>query len=450
MRSPSDHARDREIAALAWPALGSLLAEPILLLVDSAMIGHLGAAPLAALALASTILSTIVGLAIFLAYATTSATSRLLGAGDRAGALRHGIDGMWLAACLGAALGVVLFLGSPTLVSWFNPAPAVATQAVGYLRYSAPGLLGMLVVLAGTGALRGLLDTRTPLVIATTGAVLNIPLNALGIYGLGLGVPGAGLGTAITQLLMGAGYCLIVARAARAAGVALTPHGSGLRSSLAGGSPLFIRTAALRACLLATTYAATYLGTTALAGYQIVGAVLSFVAFGLDALAIAAQALIGHAIGRGDLAAVRHTVSRCLVWGLRASICLGLVLLALSPWLAHLFTPDAAVRAATPWALAATALLLPLGAYVWVLDGVLIGAADGKYLATSSLVVVLLYLPGLAGLTLLARPLPPGPSLAVLWLALVGFNTAERAVASWVRVRGDKWHGLPAAPAPRG
>lgn len=444
MRSPSDKARDREIAALAWPALGSLLAEPALLLADSAMVGHLGAVPLAALALASTILSTIVGLAVFLAYATTSATSRLLGAGDRAGALRHGIDGMWLAALLGAGLGVGLFLGAPTLVGWFAPESTVATQAVGYLRYSAPGLVGMLVVLAGTGTLRGLLDTRTPLLIATAGAALNLPLNALGIYGLGLGVRGAGLGTAIAQLLMGASYCLIVARAGRRTGVPLAPRGGGLRSSLAGGSPLFVRTAALRACLLATTYAATHLGTIALAGYQIVGAVWSFVAFGLDALAIAAQALIGHAIGRGDLTAVRHTVSRCLVWGLRTSLGLSLALLAASPWLAHVFTPDADVRAATPWALAASALLLPLGAYVWVLDGVLIGANDGKYLAASNLVITLLYLPGLAALTLLARPLPPGPSLAVLWLALVGFNTGERAVASWLRVRGDGWHGLPA------
>ena len=180
---------------------------------------------------------------------------------------------MWLAALLGTSLGVGLFLGAPVLVNWFGPEASVAAQAVGYLRYSAPGLVGMLVVLAGTGTLRGLLDTRTPLLIATAGSALNLPLNALAIYGLGLGVRGAGLGTAIAQLLMGASYCLIVARAGRRAGVPLAPRGGGLRSSLAGGSPLFVRTAALRTCLLVTTYAATHLGTTVLASYQIISAV---------------------------------------------------------------------------------------------------------------------------------------------------------------------------------
>ncbi|NKY38877.1 MATE family efflux transporter, partial [Cellulomonas septica] len=215
---------DRQILSLAVPALGALVAEPLFVLVDSAVVGHLGTASLAGLALASTVLVTVVGLCVFLAYATTAAVARRLGAGDRGGALQVGVDGMWLALGLGVALGAITWLTAPWLIGALGATGDTAQQAVVYLRWSAPGLPGMLLVLASTGALRGLQDTRTPLVVATAGAVVNAVLNVVLVYGAHLGIAGSGLGTALTQLGMGAVLAGVVVRGARAAGTRLTPH----------------------------------------------------------------------------------------------------------------------------------------------------------------------------------------------------------------------------------
>lgn len=85
---PSRRLIDKQILALAVPALGALVAEPIFVLVDSAVVGHLGTAELAGLSLASTVLLTLVGLCVFLAYATTAAVARRIGAGHRREALQ--------------------------------------------------------------------------------------------------------------------------------------------------------------------------------------------------------------------------------------------------------------------------------------------------------------------------------------------------------------------------
>ena len=181
---------DRQILGLAVPALGALVAEPLFVLVDSAIVGRLGTTELAGLSLASTLLVTVVGLCVFLAYATTAAVARRSGAGDRAGALQMGVDGLWLAAGLGVVLAVVAVAVAPWAVGALGATGDVAHQAVLYLRASAPGLPGMLLVLAATGALRGLQDTRTPLVVAGVGAVVNAVLNVVLVYGAGLGIAG--------------------------------------------------------------------------------------------------------------------------------------------------------------------------------------------------------------------------------------------------------------------
>ena len=206
---------DRQILSLAAPALGSLVAEPLFVLIDSAMVGHLGATSLAGLSLASTVLTTVVGLFVFLAYATTATTARLFGAGDRRGGLRAGIDGAWLAALLGLGAAVLLEAGAPRVVAAMGAGGDVAGAASAYLRASAPGIPGMLVVYAATGTLRGLLDTRTPFVVASAGAVLNVGLNAVLLYGVGMGIAGSGLGTAITQGIMAVALMTPVVRAAR-------------------------------------------------------------------------------------------------------------------------------------------------------------------------------------------------------------------------------------------
>src|SRR5665647_440053 len=190
---------DREILRLAVPAVGALIAEPLFLLADSAMVGHLGTTPLAGLGLASAALQTIIGLMVFLAYSTTPAVARWLGAGDRQRAVSVGIDGLWLALGLGVALAAAGWFATPALVGAFGAEPAVTASAETYLGISMFGLPAMLLVFAATGLLRGLQDTRTPLWVAGIGFAANILLNLLFIYGLGIGIAGSAIGTVIAQ-----------------------------------------------------------------------------------------------------------------------------------------------------------------------------------------------------------------------------------------------------------
>ncbi|GIG28692.1 MATE family efflux transporter [Cellulomonas marina] len=429
--------------ALAVPALGALVAEPLFVLVDTAVVGSLGTAPLAGLALASTVLVTVVGLCVVLAYATTAAVARRSGAGDAAGAMRLGVDGLWLALGLGVVLAAVLVPAAPWLVAALGARGDVATAAVAYLRWSAPGLPGMLVVLAATGALRGLRDTRTPLVVAASGAALNAVLCVALALGLDRGVAGSGAATAVTQLLMGAALGLVVLRGARRAGTALLPGRAGVLGHARAGVPLLVRTLTLRAAVLLAAAVATALGPVALAGHGVVAAVWGLTAFALDALAIAAQALVGHALGAADPDRARAVLTRCLRWGVGAGVVLGLVVGGLAPVLARLFSADDEVRAAATLGLLVVAVSLPVAGWVFVLDGVLIGAGDGRYLAVAGVVTLVVYAPAAVAVLRLA---PHGAAgLAWSWAAFAGLFMLARAVTTGVRARGTGWYRLGAA-----
>lgn len=428
---------DRQILGLAVPALGALVAEPLFVLVDSAVVGRLGTTELAGLSLASTLLVTVVGLCVFLAYATTAAVARRSGAGDRAGALQMGVDGLWLAAGLGVLLAAVTLLVAPWAVGALGATGDVADQATTYLRASAPGLPGMLLVLAATGALRGLRDTRTPLVVAGAGAAVNAVLNVVLVHGAGLGIAGSGLGTAATQLGMGAVLVAVVVRGARAAGASLAPAVGGVVAGIRAGTPLLLRTLSLRAAILLTVWVATGLGPVALAGHQVVNAVWGFVAFALDALAIAAQALVGHALGAGDVPLVRALLRRTLAWGVGAGAVLGIVTGVAGWWLSAAFTSDPDVRHAVTVSLVVAAVLMPMAGWVFVLDGVLIGAGDGRFLAGAGMLTLVAYLP----VALAVRAWAPDgwAGLAWLWAAFAGVFMLARAATTGWRAHGDRW-----------
>jgi putative MATE family efflux protein len=428
---------DRQILALAVPALGALVAEPLFILVDTAVVGHLGTASLAGLALASSVLLTVVGLCVFLAYATTASVARRLGAGDTPGAMQTGVDGMWLAAGLGVALSVALWLAAPWVVGALGADGEIAQEAVTYLRWSAPGLVGMLLVMAATGALRGLQDTRTPLGVAVTGAVVNSVLNVVLVYGLHLGIAGSGAGTALTQLGMAAALVTVVVRGARSAGASLRPARAGIGASARHGAPLLARTATLRAAILLTTWVATGLGAATLAGHQVVSSVWGLAAFALDALAIAAQALVGHALGAGDVARTRAVLRRTLQWGVGAGVGLGLVLGGAAALYAPLFTSDDEVARAIVVGMLVAGLCMPIAGWVFVLDGVLIGAGDGKFLAWAGLVTLVVYVP----VALAVREWAPPGAAGLAWLTL-GFSGVfmlARAVTTGYRARGTAW-----------
>lgn len=455
--SPADKLRgrelDRQILALALPALGGLVASPIFVMIDSSMVGHLGADPLAALSLASSILTTAVGLFVFLTYATTATTARHFGAGRRREGLKAGLDGIWLAALIGVAVAGVAMLFAPQIVAAMGAKASVATNAVAYLRMVLPGLPGMLVVLAATGTLRGLLDTRTPFIVALVGAVLNTLLNAFFLYVVGLGVAGSGLGTALAELSMGAALVAPIARAAHAEQVSLRPRLDGLRASMGEGLGLFVRNISLRVAILSTVWAATALGATALASYQVVNALWGVCSFGLDALAIAAQALIGQALGRaaearrrGDEAAlaqedeaISRILRRCMGWTLGVGVAVGLVVAGGAKWLPWFFTSDAPVRELAFWPLLAMAASLPLVAVAFLYDGILMGAGDGRYLAVAGVINLVPYLPAILLLVNAHEGLSDNAALMLLWGAFAFIFMGMRALTTGWRIHTDAW-----------
>ena len=436
-----DASLTKRILALAIPSLGALIAEPLFLLTDTAMVGHLGAEALASLGLASTILTTVIGLLIFLAYATTPIVARRLGSGNRPGAISAGIDGLWLALGLGVVLGVLGYAMTPLVVSWFGASSDVSAGAVAYLTISWWGLPGMLLVIAATGLMRGLQDTRTPLWIALAGFAANAGLNAVLIYGLGWGLVGSAVGTVIAQWGMSAVFVAIVTREARTHEVSLAPGMLGIQAAARSGSWLLLRTLSLRIALIATVVVATGLGTRELAAWHIVFTIFSLLALALDALAIAAQALVGHDLGSGDLSSVRQTTSTLMAWGFFAGGMLAVLTGLLSPLMPFVMTSDQPLREVLVVVLVLLALTLPLSGFVFVLDGVLIGAGDGKYLALTGVLNVAMFAPflWLASVTYWEVS---GINLGGLLMLEAAFGVSyigARALTLGLRARGERW-----------
>lgn len=428
---------NRDILRLGVPALGALVAEPLFLIVDSALVGHLGVIPLAGLGIASAVLQTIVGLMVFLAYSTTPAVARRFGAGDPSKAVSVGIDGMWLALGIGAVLALVGYAMTPLLVGLFGATPIVAEQAEIYLGISMWGLPAMLIVFAATGLLRGMQDTVTPLWIAGIGFAANALLNWLFIYGLGWGIAGSAAGTVVAQWGMVAAYVVVVARLARRHEASVRPQRDGVRGSARSGGWLFLRTVSLRIALLASVVVATALGTGELAGWQVAFTIFSTAAFALDALAIAAQALIGKGLGADDTPLVRRVLGRTLAWGTWFGVIVGVLIGALSGVIGLLFTGDPAIAALVQPALIVLAVAQPVCGIVFVLDGVLIGAGDAKYLAIAGVLNLVPYIPALV----LVAVLQPAGAAGLAWLAVAFFGVymlARLATLGW-RVRGAAW-----------
>lgn len=437
MTSPGAPGINRQILALAVPAVGALLAEPAFLLADAAIIGHVGTSELAGVALASVLLGTVVGLAIFLAYGTTAAVARSVGAGDRRSAMTFGVAGLYLAL----GLGVIVAAGLAPLASWLirllGGTGTDATFGTTYVIISLIGLPAMLLVLAATGALRGVLDMRSPLIAAVVGAMANVVLNVILVLGLGWGVAGAAIGTVLAQCGMAAYLVAKVWRAARSVRAPLRPEWR--RVGLAGkaGLPLLIRTASLRAAIIMTTMVAAGQGTDSLAAHHIVMSIWNFLALALDGLAIAAQALTGKALGEGDGKAARALTGRMLTWGVLAGAVIGVAVILLHTVAGSAFSPDAQVRAAVAGALIVLALAQPISGWVFVLDGVLIGAGDAPYLAWVGLINVAVYIPALWAVAALA----PGGAAGLMWLwaAYAGAYMLARAITLGLRYHGDRW-----------
>lgn len=440
---------DREIVRLAVPAFFALVAEPLFLLTDTAVVGHLGTAQLAGVGIAAVVMQTAVGLCVFLAYGTTAGVSRHLGAGDVRRGISLGVDGIWLAVGLGAVVTLALLAALDPLIGAFGVSPDVAAFAHEYLAIAVLGITPLLVMLAATGVLRGLQDTRTPLWVAVGGNLANIVLNLVLVFGVGpvpaLGVAGSALGSVIAQALSAAVLVAVVVRAARRHGASLRPHPAGIVTAGRASVPLVVRTLALRAALLVGAWAVASSGSssgTEVAAHQIAFTVWTFLVFALDAIAIAAQALTGRALGSGDKERTEALTRRMIAWGLWSGVAAGLLLAAAAPFLGVLFTPDDAVRDLLLPILLIAALGQPVAGVVFVLDGVLIGAGDGRWLAWAGIWTLVAYAP----FVLLASRLLEGTAaLVTIWVLFSALFMGVRCAFLLRRARSGGWMVLGAA-----
>ncbi|HLW18038.1 MAG TPA: MATE family efflux transporter [Actinomycetota bacterium] len=431
---------DRDILRLAIPALGSLAAEPLYVLVDTAVVGHLGRAQLGGLAVAGTLLTTSFLLFNFLAYGTTATVARAVGAGDRRAATSHAVQALWVSAALGVVLlALGIGLASPA-VSLMGARGAVRGYALTYLRISALGAPAVLAALAGMGFVRGLQDTRTGFVVAGTANVFNLVLELVLIYGFGWGIAGSAWATVIAQYGAAAVFVGIIVRAARADHVALELERTGLRHLFDIGWPLVMRTATLLAALSGATAVAARFGTIPLAAHQIAFQVWSFLALTMDAIAIAAQAMIAHMLGAGRVDDARAASRRMLWWGVVVGLGLAVFLGVARFGLAPLFTSDASVVHVAEELLLIVALMQPLNAAVFVLDGVLIGASDVGYLAAAMAGAALFVFLPAAAVILRARA-------GVLWLwAAIVLLMLARCAGVGARYAGNRWTDRVASP----
>jgi putative MATE family efflux protein len=428
-RSP----HDREIVRLAVPALGALAAEPLYLLADTAIVGQLGTRPLAGLAVAGTVLTVTFGIFNFLAYSTTAAVARRLGAGDRRVAAQHGVDGMWLALALGVGLMILGIALAPEIVDAMGASERVAPFALTYLRVSMIGAPAFLLALAAAGYLRGLQDTRTTLVIAVASNALNLVLDVVFVFGFNWGIEGSAWSTVTAQLAAAVAYVVIVVRSARVNGASIRPHAAGMRQTAVVGGPLIVRTASLLVTFLAVTNLAARIGDDEVAAHQIAFQTFFFLALSLDALAIAGQAMVGRFLGASDAVRARAVARRLMDLGAAVGLVVGVALAIVATWLVRGFSDDPDVRHLATQLLFVVAVLQPLNAIVFVLDGVLIGAGDQRFLALAMIGATVAVFAPLAAIATVADA-----GVLALWGALACWFAA-RGAALAVRYTGSAW-----------
>jgi putative MATE family efflux protein len=381
---------DREIFLLALPALGALAAEPLYLLADTAIVGHLGTPQLAALALASTLLTGLATFCNFLTYGVTAQVARLHGAGETARAGAVAAQALWVAGGLGLlAAAVGAGLAGP-LIGLLGGGGRVAALSVTFLRIGALGLPFALIALAGQGYLRGIGNLRSPLIVVVAANLVNVVLELVFVYRFHWGLAGSAWGTVIAQAGMGAAFALALLRAP-AGDTGRRPQWRLMAPLLRMGSALVLRTGSLYASFLVASAVLARVNAWSLGAHQIGMQLFGFLALVLDAIAIAGQVIVGRRLGAGDAPGARAAAVRMIELSVGGGIVLGLVLMALEGVIPHAFTTDPRVldRAHAFWPL--FALMQPFGAAVFALDGILLGAGETDYLAWSMLAAGAVY-----------------------------------------------------------
>ncbi|SDP45611.1 putative efflux protein, MATE family [Actinopolyspora xinjiangensis] len=429
----------RRLLALAVPALGVLAAEPLYVLVDTAVVGHLGAVPLAGLALGGTLFTVVSSQLTFLSYGTTARAARLHGAGRRSDAVAEGIQASWL----GAGVGLVILLLAQSLadpvVRLMTGGGQLADAATGWLRIALLGAPMVLISLAGHGWMRGVQDTVRPLRYVLAGNGVSLVLCPVLVYPVGWGVEGSAVANVVGQTVA-AGLFVRALLTERA--IAFRPDTAMMRAQLSLGRDLILRTLAFQACFLSATSVAARTGADTAAAHQVVWQLWSFLALVLDSLAIAAQSLVGAALGR-EAARTARAIGRQVSWyGLGFGVLLGVLFTVLFPVLPSAFTSDSSVLAEIPHAWWFFVALQPVAGVVFALDGVLLGAGDAAYLRTATMLSAAIgYLP----LIWLALVFDWG--LSGIWTGLSLFMLG-RLLTLLSRARSGRWAVVGATRTP--
>ena len=423
---------DRELLRLAVPAVGALVAEPLYLLADTAVVGHLGTSPLAGLAVASGVLLFAYGMCIFLAYGTTASVARLTGAGRPELAAAQAVQGLWLAASLGVALAVLGAWFGQRLLGLLGAEGTVLDQAGTYLRISLLGAPAMLVMLAGVGYLRGRRDTVRPLWVAVGTAALNLILEVVLIYGFGLGIGASAAATVVAQWIGAGCYLVWISSEVRCYEVSLGPDWSALRRLARVSTDLMVRNLSLGGTFLVGTSVAARIGAAPVAAHQVAFHLWMTLALTMDGLAIAAQAMVGTALGAGDGDGARRIGRRTIVWSVGVGITLGLALLLARGSVSGLFSTAPAVVGLVGFLFLHVGLMAPLSGVAFALDGILIGAGDQRFMARAMTASALLATAAMAAGRLADR------GIGWLWAASWVF-VAGRSVILGARFRGNHW-----------
>jgi MATE family, multidrug efflux pump len=432
VRSPVGRLRsthDREILRLALPALGALAAEPLYVLVDTAIVGHLGRPQLAALGLAGTVLAGAFTIFNFLTYGTTAVVARASGAGEHERAARLAAQALWLSLGIGVLLLVVCEAFAGPLLRGLGAHGRSGDYALTYFRIAAIGLPAALIALAGQGYLRGASSMRRPLEIVVVANLVNAILEVLFVYGFHWGIAGSAAGTAIAQAGMGVAFTVELLR----------PHADSRRPSLREmrpmmriGRQIFVRTAALFASFLVAASFCARMGDPELAAHQIASQLYFFLALILDAVAIAGQVIVGRMLGAGDADGAYASAVRMIAWSIAVGAVFAVVLLPLAHLIPRAFTDDPAVlhQAAELWPY--FALMQPLAGGAFALDGILIGAGDTAYLMWSMLVASAVFI------TLASLALALDWGIVGVWIAL-DVLIAARLALLWIRFISRRW-----------
>lgn len=419
----------RQVLGLALPALGVLAAEPLYLLVDTAVVGHLGAVPLGALSVGAIVLAQVSTQLTFLSYGTTARTARLHGAGRRADAVAEGVQATWLAVAVGLVLIGAGQLFARPVAEFLAGQGEVADAAVGWLRIALLGTPFILITMAGNGWLRGVQDARRPLRYVLVGNGISAALCPVLVYGLDWGLEGSAVANVVAQVLSAS----LFLRALWVEQVPLRPEFAKMRAQLALGRDLVLRSLAFQACFVSATTVAAHTSTAAVGAHQIVLQLWSFLALVLDSLAIAAQSLVGAALGAGESRRARGLAWQVTWYGLVFGIGLGVVFALLAGVLPHAFTSAPTVLAEIPHAWWFFVALQPIAGMVFALDGVLLGAGDAAYLRTATIFAAVA---GFLPLVWLSMAFDWG--LAGIWTGLSLFMLLRLATVVG-RARSERW-----------